>query len=78
MSTYQLKAFGLLAILLAATDTAAFACDATTVNVTHQADVTCYGAVGTGSADDSRAKTPQPALLWRAMCHSCCQRADTE
>ena len=55
MSTYQLKAFGLLAILLAATDTAAFACDATTVDVTHQADVTCYGAVGTGSADDSRA-----------------------
>jgi hypothetical protein len=42
-------------MLLAAPNAAAFACDPTTVEVTHQADVTCYGAAGTGSGDDSRA-----------------------
>jgi hypothetical protein len=55
MKVHQLRTAVLLAILLAAHDTAAFACDATTVNVTHQADVTCYGAAGTGGGDDSRA-----------------------
>jgi hypothetical protein len=55
MSTHQLKAVAFAAILLAAADAAALACDQTTVNVTHQADVTCYGAAGTGGGDDSRA-----------------------
>jgi len=44
-----------VAMLLAAFGSAALACDATTVNVTRQADVTCYGATGTGNGDDSNA-----------------------
>jgi hypothetical protein len=53
MSVYRLNTVALAAILFAAANTAAPACDQTTVNLTHQADVTCYGAAGTGSGDDS-------------------------
>ena len=55
MNTHRLKTFALLATLHAATSGAAFACDQTTVNTTRQADVTCYGALGNGTGDDSRA-----------------------
>jgi len=44
-----------VAMLLAAFGSAALACDDTTVNVTRQADVTCYGAAGNGNGDDSNA-----------------------
>jgi hypothetical protein len=55
MGAYQLKTYALLAILCAAANGAAFACDQTTVNTTRQADVMCYGALGNGTGDDSRA-----------------------
>jgi hypothetical protein len=49
----ELLAFSV--ILLAATGSAALACDSMTVNVTHQADVTCYGALPNGSGDSAPA-----------------------
>lgn len=55
MGACKQRSFALSVILLGVTNGAAFACDPTTVNTTHQADVTCYGAAGTGSGDDSGA-----------------------
>ena len=53
MSAHQLKTAALVTLLLVALGTTALACDETTVNRTRQADVTCYGAAGTGNGDDS-------------------------
>lgn len=55
MSSHRLEIAALAALLLVALNTNAFACDETTVNQTRQADVTCYGAAGTGNGDDSSA-----------------------
>ena len=55
MSAHQLKTAALVTLLLVALGTTALACDETTVNQTRQADVTCYGAAGTGNGDDSSA-----------------------
>jgi hypothetical protein len=55
MGAHKLRMIIFVAMLIAAPGSAALACDATTVNVTRQADVTCYGAAGTGNGDDSNA-----------------------
>jgi hypothetical protein len=55
MSVFRPELVAFLMIVLAATGSIALACDQTTVNVTHQADVTCYGALPNGSGDSAPA-----------------------
>jgi hypothetical protein len=53
MGAHRLNTVALAAIVLAAANSAAIACDPTTVNQTRQADVTCYGAAPNGQSDSA-------------------------
>jgi hypothetical protein len=55
MNANRAGLFALLIGLLSGANTAALACDQTPLNRPVQADVTCFGATGTGAGDDSGA-----------------------
>jgi hypothetical protein len=55
MIIYRLRIFALPALLLAITNAKASTCDPTTVNTTHQVDVTCYGAAPNTTTDSAPA-----------------------
>jgi hypothetical protein len=65
MIIYRLRIFALPALLLAITNAKASTCDPTTVNTTHQVDVTCYGAAPNTTTDSA------PAWRLNCMFRSC-------